>query len=719
MSDEKYLAHRNSETLEEQPLEEHLENTGMLAGKFAEAFGAYQWGYCAGKIHDIGKYSEAFQRRIRGSEEKVDHAAAGAQLLWKKKGFYLFVSYCIAGHHSGLPDTGGTGDGSDQSTMIGRMKKRVQDYSEFQKEVSVPEITVPPFQPVKGENPGFFRSMLIRMLYSCLVDADFLDTENFMNGGDSVQRRQGEGLEILFRKLLKKIEGWLGNCDTDTINGRRTEILKNCLEKGLEDKGLFRLTVPTGGGKTIASLAFALQHAVAHHMKRIIYVVPYTSIIEQNAKVFADILGKENVLENHCNVDYDSSDEFKEMQLAAENWDKPVIVTTNVQFFESLFSNKSSRCRKLHNIVDSVIIFDEAQMLPVDYLKPCIAAMEQLVRYYRSTLVLCTATQPALETLFSEDVKVQELCPRMEEQFAFFKRTQIKDMGQLSLEKLIEKIEGEQQALCIFNTRKMTQKVYRHLNGDGVYHLSTTMYPAHRKKRLEEIRCRLRNHERCIVISTSLVEAGVDLDFQTVYRQVAGADSIIQASGRCNREGIRPLSECCTYIFRLNEKEYMPGQRQQMAVTEALMFDGKNLEKQEVIHEYFSDLYHLRGESLDKKNIMGKFRGTSFSFEEAAKEFKLIEQNTRTIFIPRTEEATELVRRVRESGITRQLMREAGQFCVNVYEDDFQNMWDADLLESAPLFQDTKDYFVLRKTDWYHDDIGLEMNVECGQAIIF
>ena len=255
----------------------------------------------------------------------------------------------------------------------------------------------------------FSLGTFIRMLYSCLVDADFLDTESFMKNGDT-GRNSGETMVTLQNRLKNHISEWLKNTDADTINGRRTEILSHCIKEGKQKEGIFRLTVPTGGGKTVASLAFALEHAVKNHKDRIIYVIPYTSIIEQNAQVFREILGEENVLENHYNVDYESSEEFKSMQLASENWDKPVVVTTNVQFFESLFANKSSKCRKIHNIANSVVIFDEAQMLPMDYLKPCIAMLQELVDSYSVSIVLCTATQPALDSFFSKNELIKELC---------------------------------------------------------------------------------------------------------------------------------------------------------------------------------------------------------------------------------------------------------------------------------------------------------------------
>lgn len=414
MFDMKYIAHKDGDRI--QTVKEHLEGTAKLAGYFAGKFSKEEWGYCCGMLHDIGKYSKEFQKKIKeDTNDRVDHSTAGAKVCSVKGGYYSILSYCIAGHHAGLPDFG---DRAIPSTLCGRLHKKINDYQMYSSEITVPQLTTDPIVFSKEKNMDFSLSMFIRMMYSCLVDADFLDTEFFMKNGD-VKRDSGESIEILLGKLEKHIAPWFENVDINTMNGRRTEILKHCIEQSKQEKGLFRLTVPTGGGKTIDSLAFALHHAIKHHMERIIYVIPYTSIIEQNAQVFRDILGKENVLENHCNVEYRDSEELCMMQLASENWDKPVVVTTNVQFFESLFSNKSSKCRKLHNIANSIIILDEAQMLPLDYLKPCMAALQELIETYHSSVVLCTATQPALDVFLDKSNPIRELCPNVEKQFEF------------------------------------------------------------------------------------------------------------------------------------------------------------------------------------------------------------------------------------------------------------------------------------------------------------
>ena len=708
-----YLAHIDGDR--EQSVKEHLQGTAELAEKFAAKFRKADWGYCCGMLHDIGKYSAEFQKKIKENLDiRVDHSTAGAKVCENLDGCYWLLTY----HHAGLPDLGREGL---PSSLLGRLKKRLCDYSAYEKEIEIPQITTPPIAMNPEQDPNFALSVFIRMLYSCLVDADFLDTEQFMNNG-TVQRDSGESMDVLLEKLQNYTAKWLINRNDTTIDGRRSEILRNCLEMGKSSKGLFQLTVPTGGGKTVASLAFALQHAVENHMDRVIYVIPYTSIIEQNAQVFREILSSENVLENHSNVDYESSEEFKPMQLAAENWDKPVVVTTNVQFFESLYANKSSKCRKLHNIVNSVIIFDEAQMLPPNYLKPCMAMIEELLQQYGTSIVLCTATQPALQQFLPEKYVARELCPRREEQFRFFERVTYQNIDTVTEEEMAEKLQQEWHALCIVNTRKRAQRLYEQLQGEGVYHLSTTMYPAHRKRVLAEIRERLddKKGKKCIVISTSLVEAGVDLDFTSVYRELAGVDSIIQAAGRCNRNGERGKEESIVRIFQWEDKEQMSEQRHQIDTTQKLLARGKDITALESITEYFWELYHIKGESLDVKKILEKFDGGDYQFATVAKDFKLIEENSVTVYIDQEPEAKALLQEIRQQGLTKSRMRKAGQYCVSIrkkgeYEKRkmlFEEMRDAGMVEAVD--PGAQDFYVLTQEEQYREETGLKLEVELG-----
>ena len=716
---EEYLAHISEDGIRVQTVQAHLNNVAELAGQFADAFHRKQWGYCCGMLHDIGKYSREFQERIRGSEIRVDHSTAGAKICQEKNGWYSLLGYCIAGHHGGIPDKGTSADADDNKSLSGRIKKQLKDFRAYEREIKIPELSDPPLVSSADKSKVWWDAMFfLRMVFSCLVDADYLDTERFMRPDQYQIRSAGAAMEQLSRKLELHIEGWLANREHDTVNGRRTEILKACLEKGEKRKGLYRLTVPTGGGKTIASLAFALRHAVYHQLDRIIYVIPYTSIIEQNAKIFSDILGPENVLENHCNVDYGDDEELKPMHLAAENWDKPIVVTTNVQFFESIFSNKPSKCRKLHNIANSVIIFDEAQMLPNDYLKPCVKAIEQLTELYECSAVLCTATQPSLKSIFSEGIKSIELCPDMEEQFRFFKRTSFKNEGMISETCLIERLKKETQALCILNTKKLAQTIYKQLDGEGIYHLSAFMYPAHRKRVLDTIRKRLKDGKKCILISTSLVEAGVDLDFQSVYRQINGIDSVIQAAGRCNREGRRPVDESFVYIFQLEGQKSPQGQQQQIATAKHVLQNHQNADSLEAIAEYFELLYHYKGEALDKKHVLEKISKGTLPFSQIGKEFKLIEQETQTILIAAEEQSLKLQYEILQRGMTKALMREAGKYSINIYQNEFETLNAFGLLK--PLSADQGDNFhVLKDEGIYTEDMGLEIRGELGDACFF
>ena len=719
-----FLAHISEDGLREQSILDHLQGTAALAADFAEVFGCREWGYNCGLLHDIGKYTAGFHRRLRGGPI-VDHASAGARELYNRNN--QIGAYCIAGHHSGLPDGGCQSvDEAGNSTLSSRMKKELNDYQAFKTEIEIPAFPNLPLKAVgKG---GFTLSFCIRMIFSCLVDADFLDTEAFMSDG-KIKQGGHDTMQTLLKRLRVRVEGWLANTDLTCVNGRRSAILKACMEKGRGKQGLYLLTVPTGGGKTVSSLAFALEQAAAHNLKRIIYVIPYTSIIDQNAKVFQDILGEENVLEDHCSVVYDNREDqdpagkvlAERKRRSAENWDCPVVVTTNVQFFESLFANRTSKCRKLHNIAGSVVIFDEAQMLPAKYLKPCVQAISELIINYRCTAVLCTATQPALDPFFPSGLAAEELCPDPEDQFRFFKRTSVINQGQISQEELISQLQGKEQVLCILNSRKRVQKIYGELAEEGTYQLSTLMYPKDRKHLLAEIKQRLTDKLPCRVIATSLVEAGVDMDFPAVFRELAGIDSVVQAAGRCNREGNHSWTECETTVFTFdNAEDYpiAPELKQPISVAEQVSEDFDDVASLEAIADYFRRLYRYKGEGLDAKRIIEQFesggRSRMFPFETVARKFKLIENSTKAILIDLEEEAQQIVAQIRFGGYSRDLLRRAGQYTVNVYENDFKRLYGAGLLEELD-----ENYYLIRDKSLYTFKKGLVINVERGDALLY
>lgn len=718
--EETYAAHIRDDGVI-QNIMDHLEGTASLARSFADAFNCGDYGYVCGKLHDIGKYSRKFQERIRGANLRVDHSAAGAIEINKAmKNLGWLISYCIAGHHTGLPNGGSMVDTGDDPTLCGRLKRsNIPLYSDFEKNINIksliPELP-PPIRVL--EKSGFSIAFYVRMLFSCLVDADFLDTEAFMSEN---KRRRNEcyNMDVLYGSLYKKIA--MFKEPISNINKKRNEILYCCLEKALMAKGLFTLTVPTGGGKTISSLAFALRHAITHKMRRIIYVIPYTSIIEQNASVFKEIVGAENVLEHHSNINYDDENEdMSYYRYATENWDMPIIVTTNVQFFESLYANRTSKCRKLHNITNSVIIFDEAQMLPTEYLLPCIRSISELVYNYNCTAVLCSATQPALRNLFPNELTIKEICDNTTELYEFFKRSKIKFVGQLDDKQLSERINEHKQALCIVNTRSQAQNVYKLLYPNGRYHLSTLMCPIHRSKILDEIRNRLKANQPCRVISTSLIEAGVDVDFPVVFREMAGLDSQIQAAGRCNREGRYPKEQSNVNIFEASEehkKRRPAAMHRPMEIARSIMRLHTDVSSPEAIQDYFEQLYYMEGEGLDVKGIVERLEDgaaykLSFPFAQIGKDFKLIEETTRSIIIPNDECVKAYIQRLYAGDRSRSLLRKIQPYMVCIYQRDFEKLFGSGQIE--PL---DNEIAVLVNIERYNEHIGLDIIVESGAGI--
>ena len=687
---------------------EHLTGTAERCRQFAAEFGAGPQGELAGLAHDIGKYSAAFQHRLEGGE-KVDHATAGAFECLKRN--QPGAAFCVAGHHGGLPDGGGRGDGAASATLWGRIHRAeghgIPPYDDWKGELSLPEAAMPPFCGQDGLAASFF----IRMLYSCLVDADFLDTEAFMTGKPA--RAESPGLSGLEERLEQHCAAWFP--PRGELNRVRWEILEQCLQPA----GLFTLTVPTGGGKTVASLGFALRHANKNHKNRVIYVIPYTSIIEQTAEVFRQILGKEAVLEHHANAlcreegELASTDQGGAL-LAAENWDAPVIVTTAVQFFESLYANRSSKCRKLHNLANSVIIFDEAQMLPLAYLRPCVWAIAQLVAHYGASAVLCTATQPALEPLFREflpQCKATELCPPNLAGDGLFRRVTFHRAGKQTWEQLAEQMQEQAQCLCIVNSRKNAALLYQKLRCEGAFHLSTLMIPQHRSGVLTEIRRRLKSGEPCRVVSTSLIEAGVDVDFPSVFREEAGLDSILQAAGRCNREGRRPPAESVVTIFQAEEAP-PPLFSAAIAAGRTAMERYADLLEQAAVSTYFQELRGLLGpQAQDRKNLLPRLSGADFPFRTVAQEMHLIENDTRTVYVP-LEEGAAYVRQLREGVRSKALFRQLGRFSLSVYDRHFEELLAAGALEAM---EDGSG--VLMDLAAYHSDTGLILHGDSGQAL--
>jgi len=534
-------------TAEWQPLADHLHQVAERAAQFAAPFGSADWGRAAGWLHDVGKAASAFQGYLRRANDlddtgydagEVNHSSAGAALAEERFGPFAgrALAYLAAGHHAGLPDyhtaaTGNAalvvrlGDGRAQTRCLGPHLAGLI--------ARLPSaLHPPPFLRPDGFH------LWVRMLFSCLADADFLDTEAFVDPGKAVARAQSPGLIELKHALDLHLARLASAAPNTLVNAVRQEILADCRAAATRPPGLFSLTVPTGGGKTLSSMAFALDHALCHGKARVVYAIPYTSIIEQTAAILRAIFGDDNVIEHHSNLDPEK--ETRRSCLAAENWGAPIVVTTNVQLFESLYAARPGRCRKLHNLANSVVILDEAQLLPPEWLVPCVDALNRLATDYGASVVLCTATQPALPHLARQPTEIVADPPRL---YQVLRRTDISFPADLqervTWPDLARQLQRHRQVLCIVNSRRDCYDLFR-LMPPGTIHLSALMCGAHRSQVIAEVKRLLKAGEPVRLISTQLVEAGVDIDFPVVYRALAGLDSIAQAAGRCNREGRLP-----------------------------------------------------------------------------------------------------------------------------------------------------------------------------------
>ncbi len=696
-----------------QLLKTHLQNVADIASEFANDFNACDLAYAGGLLHDVGKYSPEFQRRLEGATIRVDHSTAGAReagALYPKQ-LSRILEYIITGHHGGLLNYG-----NDENGLEERLGKAfLPDYSAYRDEIPIPDLTRfrPSLRPIQ-KRVGFSIAFYTRMLYSCLVDADSLDTEAFADPGSSSLRGQHESFDILSRKFDDHMATLHSGAKETPINRQRREIYEQCRGMAAHPPQIFSLTVPTGGGKTLSSMAFALEHIKQHNLERIFYVIPYTSIIEQNAATFRKIFGSRNVLEHHSNfdpkalTDDDVNSVEQYLKLSAENWDMSIVVTTNVQFFESLFSNKRSRCRKIHNLARSVIILDEAQMLPTDYLKPCLQALSELVQNYGSTVVICTATQPKLSNLLDESVRPVEIMSSPADLYEAFRRVRVNDLGSLNDEELSTRLQGHHQVLCIVNTRAHAQHLYDALSKQGgCYHLSARMCPAHRRKQLKEIKDLLTADEECRVVSTQLIEAGVDIDFPIVYRAIAGLDSVAQAAGRCNREGKAERGE--VYVFRSTERygQATSWQKLTAEVGRMVMDTYDDPLSLPAVESYFQKLYSYKGDDgLDLKGILPLFdkkpQKCKFPFEDVGWKFSIIEQGTKDLIVPYGEDGRALIDELRISRSPWKYARRLQGYTINIYPNEFRELEHTGKID---CFGDK--FYVLNDIDRYSEETGL------------
>lgn len=716
---------------------DHLRQVADLAIANSRPIGMEVEAELAGLLHDLGKYSKRFQQRLRDpAVTGINHWAAGAyhaySALKAKR-----VAFAIDGHHTGIPSPDSTGSQHFDNPSLretitkfaaSNTREEFSGCSESDddliKLLRADGLSLPVITPAAPQKDKLFEEALkIRFLFSCLVDADYLDTENHFTPWKTSFRRalplDAKRALVVIRERLKYLSEI---AVPGPVNTSRTRLLNDCLSAAERDASLFTLTAPTGSGKTLASMAFALRH-IEHKnvalealsfqkLRRVIVVIPYTSIIEQTARIYKDLFGEASVLEHHGSVDPKDQRFGYWNRIAVENWDAPIVITTSVQFFESLFSNRPFKCRKLHNIARSVILFDEVQTLPIHLLPSLLSAVKLLTAEpYGCTAVFMTATQPAFSAVGHvlkpggwSPVEISSDPYAMAENL---KRTQIilpRDNTTLTADELTKTMIQGDQALCVVNTTDYAAEIFNNLRAvvaeaDHVSHLSSRMCPAHRQEKLHEIRIRLRERKTTYLVSTQLIEAGVDIDFPVAFRAMGPLDSIIQTAGRCNREG-RFDGPCPVTVFRPASNKMPPGSYQKASsVTEQFLtrYPDSQLHQPETYQKYFRELYLLERGSDPVIAACEKL-----DFPLMNEQCRLIDEETRAVLVKWKRGEELLAKLISERLLTADECRETQRFSVNLFQHRFQKG-----LEEGTIYQPDPEWEIFVWNSNYDPDLGI------------
>ncbi len=722
-----YKAHKNEASGEVQSVREHSLNTAELGAKFAIP-ALKDVVYVMGLLHDVGKYQASYQRRIDGENIRVEHSGCGALAAKEMypNAIGLLMEYCIAGHHSGIPDGGYSNNTADMATLWGRLERRFEDFERYKEELQPPAVKADEVLRFIAQDCGKNVELLIdkfafltRYCFSCLTDADSLDTAEFCNG------ERPRPLHVDFHACLEKVNDRLSSfvCTT-SLQKTRGLLQGQVYEKAGVDAEIYLMNMPTGSGKTLCSVKFALERAVRTGKKRIIYVIPYNSIVDQTMQVFEDLFGNDaEILRHQSTFSYEdekmensAEDYGKIAKSATENWDvTSIIVTTAVQFFESVYANKRGKLRKLHNMADSILIFDEAHLMPQDYLQPCLRAVVHITKYLGSEAVFLTATMPdfpklirqyALESSHIVDL-VQDVSL-----FSQFQKCDYRYLGELEEEEILERAMACASSLIIVNTRQAARRLF-HKCGGRKYHLSTYMTSIDRKRVIEEIRRELNQLEedypdmeevpwerRIIIISTSLIEAGVDLDVYAVFRELAGLDSILQAGGRCNREGKRERAEVGVF-----ERQGEGRRRQDVKgnLAKGIMEKYEDISCPQSIQEYYDRLFFMKQEEIQSHTISRECSDiSSIPFSEYAAGFELIDSKTVSLVVPRDEASRKLVEALKVSGAGVTMGRKLQKYACSVYQkelDDLARQHAADHFGTG--------IWCLTNLDYYDEEVGI------------
>lgn len=664
----KYIAHKNDFTGLMQTVKVHCENTAELCQKFSVPE-LKEFMYVIGLLHDVGKFQESFVKRINGMNIRVEHSTCGALAARENytiEPMILMMEYCIAGHHSGIPDGGYPNDSSDMLTLHGRMKRQFEDYSEYREELSLPKLNGQDWMLylLSDCNNDMEKvidkfAFLTRYAFSCLVDADSIDTADFCK-----ERELPRKLKADFKACLQTVDERLNSfaCKTE-LQKTRSLLQKQAFQNISQDAEIYLLNMPTGSGKTLASVKIALERAIKKKKKRIIYIIPYNSIIEQTAEVFEKLFADHIEILRHQSTfsyedDANGSEDYRETaKTAVENWDAPFIITTAVQFFESVYANKRGKLRKMHNMSDSILIFDEAHLMPQDYLQPCLQAVTYITRYLHSEAVFLTATMPDFEKLIREYALPNSRIIKLIQDtsmFVKFQKCRYSYTGEVTVSELLSRNFAYPSSLIVVNKKSTARTLYQECRGKK-YHLSTYMTSFDRKRVLKEIRKELIQLEtdypyyvnipedrKITIISTSLIEAGVDLDVYTVFRERSGLDSILQAGGRCNREGKRKTAD--VYVFDLEMEAKRAALDEKSNLTKGLLEKYTDISDVNCISEYYSRLFFMKKDDIQKNTMHRECSNImSIPFKKYADKFELIDSRTVSLVVPRDEQSKKLV----------------------------------------------------------------------------
>ena len=747
-----FYAHSVNDTdkTEWQTLADHLSGVAELSGSFARDVDLEQLGMAAGMLHDIGKASPSFQGRLEGASTKVDHSSAGAMIAYdqlRELGYPL--AYVVAGHHSGLSN--GAKDDMHLSSLRTKLEKRtllddvdsdlVSDASGRLAQIKglmTDELTTFIKRGLStsdkvAEEQQFQAYLLTKVLYSCLVDADYLDTEKFMSPQLTHARQSPyDSVDELIVKYDTYMQRLSAKAERTELNECRRSVRNQCLAAANGPQGFFTLHVPTGGGKTLSVVGFALLHAKKHGLRRIIIALPYTNLIEQTADIMREVFGAQNVLEHHSNYDFEAVelDRAQHEKLATQNWDAPIIVTTNVQLFESLFSNKPGKSRKVHNVARSVVILDEAQSLPDGMLRPTLAMLEMLVRSCGMSCVLCTATQPYFKDAWPFGESPSEIVTnRAGFNRTFGKRTCFESLGTLEKGDLCERIASEKQVLCIVGNKTEAREIYRELTTfmDGqtaeasCFYLSTNKTPEHRSRNLESIKRLLSENKPCYVVSTQLIEAGVDIDFPVVYRELAGIDSLFQAAGRCNREGtIEKAAPVYVFECRKDDGSLFKSPswlEKQKKISRTVLCERGGRIDSGAIESYFK-LRYSNDDELDANKVLNSICRHQdlesalemMPFKTIATDYRLISDESLPVFVRWGDGAEGLYRKMQNSFEPATLTRSAQRYSLALRNEVLNELESEGCIEKIPPFT------ILNACDGcrivYDEDVGLCLGEE-------